>query len=274
MRIDRLIVTTLLAAIILSTTSFAQPAQYEPLKSATYEWPNVNIGKGSAGAGRRILEGSTTDLASLEIDAQVVGPGMTLSLSTQHRDVQAQRNDGQRVVIIREGTLEVTAGPQTKVVGAGSVAVADAPGSIELKNVGNGPAAFYNIQLRTKEKFNSQRAQNSKGAFIVDWNDTVFKTHERGGRRNFFDTSTSSFDRFEMHVTMLKGGVSSHDPHKHGAEEIVLLMDGDSEMVIGDMRMPLKQWGIGFVDSQVLHNVSENGKGIRQYYAFQWQVNK
>jgi hypothetical protein len=55
---------------------------------------------------------------------------------------------------------------------------------------------------------------------IVDWTNLIFKPHDKGGRRDFFDRPTAMFNRVEMHVTTLNEGLNSHLPHKHIAEEM------------------------------------------------------
>lgn len=248
-------------------------SQEPRLESGIYRWPKLNNEKTKNSESIRVFHGSTTDLASLDVDVMSIMPDVAAKFGLRTDPVTDEPNV-QRLIIIKEGTLEITVGNQTKTVGAGSVAMEDSRAEITLKNVDTHPASVYVFKFKTREALSPERVSNSKGSFIVDWNETVFKTHERGGRRDVYDTSTALFDRFEMHVTMLKAGVSSHDPHRHAAEEIILLMDGDAEMLIGETHSPLLQWGIGFVDSQVLHGITENGNGTRQYYAFQWQVHK
>lgn len=255
--------------------ALASPAlsQDQRLASGIYNWANAGLEKAKSVEPIQLLSGSTTELESLLVNVVKIKPGATLAFGGQS-DANKNESNVQRLMIIKDGTLQVTAGNRSRTVGAGSVAMADAPGIMTLKSIESKVATVYLLKFKVREKPDPERINNSKGSFIVDWNETVFKAHERGGRRDMYDTSTKLFDRFEMHVTTLKEGVSSHDPHRHAAEEIILLMKGDAEMLIGETRTPLLQWSIGFVDSQVLHGITEKGDGTRQYYAFQWQVHK
>lgn len=266
-------VSTLITAFFFVALAAPALSQDQQLASGIYSWRNAGIEKAKSGEPIQLLRGSTTDLESLLVDVVKIKPGATLAFGVQS-GANKNESDVQRLMIIKDGTLQVIAGNQSRTVGTGSVAMADAPGIMTLKNVEDKVATAYLLKFKVKEKPDADRINNSKGSFIVDWNETVFKAHERGGRRDIYDTSTKLFDRFEMHVTTLKEGISSHDPHRHAAEEIILLMKGDAEMLIGETRTPLLQWSIGFVDSQVLHGITENGNGTRQYYAFQWQVHK
>ena len=62
----------------------------------------------------------------------------------------------------------------------------------------------------------------------------VFKAHDKGSLRNYFHTKTAMCPYYEMHVTNLNAGIKSHEPHTHHAAEIILMIDGNTEMEIGD----------------------------------------
>jgi len=172
------------------------------------------------------------------------------------------------------GTVKINIGSQSKVVHEGSVALAVSGDKFSLENQGQAIVTFYVLKFKPKARPSATIKQKSQGSFIVDWNETTFKPHERGGRRDIFDRGTNLFERFEMHVTTLNEGLSSHDPHKHNAEEIILLRQGAAEMLIGGEHMQMNTWDAAFLDSQVFHGITKGGEGVREYYAFQWEVTK
>jgi (S)-ureidoglycine aminohydrolase len=74
-----------------------------------------------------------------------------------------------------------------------------------------------------------------------------------------------------MHVTTLKEGLKSHEPHTHRAEEIVLMIDNKTEMQIGDRFFKGGAGDIYYLGSNVPHAIRNDGKGTCTYFAFQFE---
>jgi (S)-ureidoglycine aminohydrolase len=242
-------------------------AQERPLKSMVYT-RNAAIAEKSPPVDRMVLaKGSTTDLALLEVAAVTLAPGQKSGKPIAYDDIE-------ELFIIKQGELRFTVGSQSKNVGTGSVAFAAATDAHQVENLGKAPATYYALKFKPKLPTTAARKSNSKGSFIVDWNETSFLLHDRGGRRDIFDRPTNLLDRFEMHVTTLNEGLPSHAPHEHKAEEIILLIEGEAVMLIDGSEQTLPAGGIAFLDSQIFHGITEKGHGVRSYYAFQWDVSK
>jgi len=77
--------------------------------------------------------------------------------------------------------------------------------------------------------------------------------------------------RFEIHVSTLKEGMRSHDPHTHRAEEIVLLIEGDTEMQVGDQFKKVNAGGFYYLGSNVLHAIKNIGTKPSTYFAIQFE---
>ena len=106
---------------------------------------------------------------------------------------------------------------------------------------------------------------------MIDWNDVAFVETEKGGKRQIIDRATTMFARFEMHVTTLNKGLVSHAPHKHQAEEVIILIKGNAEMQIGDTHNKAEPGALVFLESQGAHALKNTGNGPCEYFAFQWQ---
>ena len=106
---------------------------------------------------------------------------------------------------------------------------------------------------------------------MIDWNSVAFKPHDKGGIRNFIERPTAMLERFEMHVTTLKAGIKSHDPHTHKAEEIVLLVNGNTEMQIAQSHQKANGGDLIYLSSNILHAIENIGNEPSTYFAFQWQ---
>ena len=116
-----------------------------------------------------------------------------------------------------------------------------------------------------------QRAAASGGSAVLDWKKVAFRSHDKGGRRNFFDRPTAMCARFEMHVTTLNVGLQSHDPHTHAPEEIILVTAGETKMQIADKFFPGTPGSIYYAGTKVPHAIENTGKAPCTYFAFQFE---
>jgi (S)-ureidoglycine aminohydrolase len=105
---------------------------------------------------------------------------------------------------------------------------------------------------------------------MMDWNELIVKKTEKGESRPIFDTATPMFARFDMHATALNPGISSHAPHTHRAEEIILMIKGNGEMQIGETFHKAKTGDVILLNSNVLHAFTNTGSEQCGYFAIQW----
>jgi (S)-ureidoglycine aminohydrolase len=74
-----------------------------------------------------------------------------------------------------------------------------------------------------------------------------------------------------MHVSTLLEGLPSHAPHRHDAEEIILIIKGDTTMSIDKEDYAGSAGDLFFLPSQSLHGIRNSGQGPCEYFAFQWK---
>jgi len=110
----------------------------------------------------------------------------------------------------------------------------------------------------------------SEPSFIKNWNDMVFKPTEKGGTRQLFTIQTAMLHKFDIHVTTLNEGFNSHPPHTHVNEEIILMLDGNAEMTIGENHPKANGGDLVWLESMIPHNLSNVGKTACLYFAIQW----
>ena len=115
------------------------------------------------------------------------------------------------------------------------------------------------------------RGKAAGGSMLIDWNDLTFMPHDKGGIRRYFDRKTALSDRIEMHVTTLNPNIKSHEPHTHNPGEIIIMMDGTTEMEIGDKKYQGTVGDIYFLGSGIPHGIRNTGDKPCMYMAFQWQ---
>jgi (S)-ureidoglycine aminohydrolase len=275
--------------LLLLLLPFLAHAQAQ-VKDGLYVWPSFDKLRNNSAA--TMLSGSTFDLDYLNISAQLLLPGKT-------NKVQAPGSEEQ-LLFVKNGILTITLRDSTYSLVKGSMAMMMPNENYVLQNLGTTTVEMQVMKYKSKLPVDRPRGQSSGGSFVKDWNKLTFQAHERGGVRSYFERPTANTKRFEMHVTTLKENFNSHDPHQHRAEEIILVLEGKVEMLIGEklyqanagdvfaeeiilvlegkvemlIGEKLYQANAGdvlFANSQVFHGLKNSGTGTCSYFAFQWE---
>jgi (S)-ureidoglycine aminohydrolase len=141
-----------------------------------------------------------------------------------------------------------------------------------VSNNGKTTASYLLINMNSRNATKLQRGKDAGGSFIIDFKEQEFKSHDKGGIRNYFrDRSSAMFGFTEMHVTTLNPQIKSHEPHTHRAAEMVIMLSGDTEMQIGDQFYKAQTGDFYFLDSNVSHAIRNTGNEACMYLAFQWE---
>lgn len=247
------------AFILFTVVSFSQP-----IKSDVYAWKNFLVEKRAGSERRKIVDGGSAILANLEIHATTLNP----STGPQPKN----RHEEEVMIIIREGKLKINIEDKSKTMGAGSVAFAIPGEEISVENTGDSKAVYYVLKfMAKKDSINQQRAKDAGGSFFIDFNDVPFKPHDKGGVRQYFTTSTAMMRRFDIHLTTLNAGLKSHDPHTHKAEEMILMIDGNAEMQIGDAVKKATTGDLIYLESLIPHAIKNDDTKSIMYFAIQWE---
>lgn len=127
--------TTLLAA------ATAARAQQPALPSKTYKYADLPVRPSANGnKSRPVLDGRTHTGFRVEMHETELGPG--LAPHPPHKHVHEE------MVIVNEGTIEVTIGGQVSQLGPGSVAYVESNVEHGWRNIGEGRARYYILTLR------------------------------------------------------------------------------------------------------------------------------
>ena len=235
-------------AILFSLTAAAQT---DTLSSGVY---SVLTGK---------TAGSTTDLALFKTHASTLAPGKT-------NHPPRALNDVEELILLKEGLLKVSINDSAKVLGPGSIVLIMAGDKQSFQNTTDKPATYYVLTFKSPSPVNIQRGKQAGGSLMIDWNDLKPKKTEKGESRPIFDRPTSMFTRFEIHATTLNGGLESHPPHTHRAEEAMLVMQGTTAGSINGKDYPAGVGEILLLRPDILHNIKNTGTGQCWYYAMKW----
>jgi (S)-ureidoglycine aminohydrolase len=241
-----------------------------PIKSDVYAWKDAPVEKTRTGFKRTIVSGMATDFQYLDIFATTLK-----KKKTEDKGVHA---DFEEMIIVKDGSLKITINGKSKTVGQGSVAMIMPGDEHSFENAANGETTYYVFRYKSKNPVDLERGRKSGGSFVMDWNDVKFipRSDGKGGTRNFFTKSTAMGRRLELHSTLLDPRNSSHDPHHHRAEELVVVLHANVEMYLG----PEEKGGrtkkatdgdIIYLVSNEYHALSNPGNEPALYIAFQFE---
>ena len=106
---------------------------------------------------------------------------------------------------------------------------------------------------------------------VFDWTAMTAKDNAYGSVRSLVRAPTVTLNELEMHVTTLNPGQTSHAPHQHPNEELIILREGTLET------LSLGQWkrigpgSIIFNASNDLHGVKNVGTVPAVYHVVNWK---
>jgi quercetin dioxygenase-like cupin family protein len=109
------------------------------------------------------------------------------------------------------------------------------------------------------------------GSAVFDWNSISANPTEVGSVRSFFKARTATLDELEMHVTTLKAGKTSHPPHQHPNEELIIVMQGTVETLSNGEWKRVGPGSVIFNASNQLHGLRNVGAGEAVYHVINWE---
>lgn len=123
------------AAVGLFTAAENKPPAV--MGSSVFDWNSIEVKNNTNGSVRKFFQAPTATLDELECHVTTLDPGKMPHPPHKHAN--------EELVIIREGTVEVTENGEVKRVGPGSVIFNASNVMHSLKNVGTTPAVYHVI---------------------------------------------------------------------------------------------------------------------------------
>lgn len=246
--------------IIFFLLPYISFAQKDSIASGAYNWQQPAPKKNRISS-VVLVEGRAHDFEWMQLSANSI---------TGTKEIKRNQPPGEeRLLIVKSGAITIDFGDASFLLTKNSIAVLVPGEKYSLKNSSGQSSDFYSMVYRKKITDIRTAPGNS---FIKIWDSIIFKPNSiGGGRRDFFEGKTIIQKRFEVHVSTLKEGIRSHDPHTHKAEEIVLMIDGDTEMQIGDQFKKVAAGGFYYLGSNVLHAIKNTGTKPSTYFAIQFE---
>jgi XRE family transcriptional regulator, regulator of sulfur utilization len=103
-----------------------------------------------------------------------------------------------------------------------------------------------------------------------DWDSMSAKKTSVGSTRQIFRGPTATLDELELHVTTLNPGLASHEPHRHGNEEVIIVRDGTIEWYVGSEWKRVGPGSVLFAASNQPHGLRNVGTTPATYHVINW----
>lgn len=108
------------------------------------------------------------------------------------------------------------------------------------------------------------------GPTVFDWSQLQDKPTQVGSVRSVVRQPTATLDELEMHITTLKPGIASHEPHRHPNEELIIIREGTVETLSDGVWKRVGPGSIIFNASNSLHGLRNVGTTPAVYHVVNW----
>ena len=239
-------------------------AQLQPVPSGVIRWNDLAVKTDGLRESRKLAEGTSNEFSYFEIHATTQQKGAVPRPAHTQQDLE-------ELIIIKEGKLKCSIGNKTAELGAGGVLLVPPLESQAFENTGDGPVTYYVLMFRSKKPMDIERSMKAGGSLLVNRDTIAYKEANNKGTRKYFDRPTAMCDNYEMHITYLKQKGPSHAPHQHPDTEIILVIDGETEMTIDGNHYTAGPGDMYIIESGKMHGVGNASDKPCSYFAFKWR---
>ena len=109
--------------------------------SAVFDWSKLEVKQTKTGERREVVNKATPTFTNFESHVTTLNPGIAAHAPHRHPD--------EEIIIVKEGTVEVTINGKSQQAGAGSMFLFASNDLHGMKNVGKIPATYYVIRIVT-----------------------------------------------------------------------------------------------------------------------------
>lgn len=239
-------------------------SQLQPVVSGVYRWNDLPVKKDTQLETRKLAEGTTHEFEYFEMHATTQEKGAIPRPPHTQKDIE-------ELIIIKEGIMKCRIGNKTATLGPGSVLLIPPLASQEFENAGDGPLTCYVLLFRSKKEMNMERSRAAGGTLLINPDTLAYTETNNKGTLKYFDRPTAMCENYEMHITYLKEKGPSHAGHQHVATEIILVIDGQTEMTIDGKQYKGGPGDLYIIESGKLHQVGNASGKPCSYFAFKWR---
>jgi ketosteroid isomerase-like protein/quercetin dioxygenase-like cupin family protein len=110
-----------------------------------------------------------------------------------------------------------------------------------------------------------------QGSFALTWEEIQALPPSSNGRaRQLLRLPTATLDELEMHITWLPAGQTTHAPHTHPNEEVIVIREGTLEAFQNGKLTRVGPGSVLFMASNQPHNVVNVGDTTAVYHVINW----
>lgn len=249
------------SCLVLSFSAFAQ---LSPVASGVYKWNDFPVKKSTDRESRAIMEGTSAHFEYLEMHATTQYPGAKPSTAHANEDIE-------ECIIVKEGTMEVTVEGKSTILEKGGVLLLMPQQMHSLQNIGSDNLTYYVMRYRARKPMDLDRGKQGGGTLTLHQDSLTLTRTAKGSRIAYFDRPTAMCDRFSMHVTRLNARGPSHAPHQHDETEIIMMISGNTKIMIDGKEYHAQAGDFYFMESQMMHGVSNTSDEPCMYFAYKWK---
>lgn len=110
------------------------------------------------------------------------------------------------------------------------------------------------------------------GASTYSWDTMQAKKTAVGEMRQVLKGPTATLEELEVHITTLNPGQSSHPPHHHANEELILISKGTDETLSSGKWVRLGPGSVVLNSSESWHSFRNVGDTPSQYFVVNWRT--
>ena len=115
------------------------------------------------------------------------------------------------------------------------------------------------------------RSRKAGGTLLLNADSLIYTEKEGKGTIKYFDRPTAMCANYEMHITKLSKKGPSHAPHQHIDTEIILVIEGETEMMIDGKTYKGGPGDLYLMESGKPHGISNTSDKPCSYFAFKWR---
>lgn len=104
-----------------------------------------------------------------------------------------------------------------------------------------------------------------------DWTAMQVRQTAVGSVRQVVRAPTATLAELEMHITTLNAGQTSHPPHQHPNEELIIVREGTVEALVNGEWKRLGPGSIIFQATNQPHAIRNAGEGPTTYHVVNWK---
>lgn len=249
-------------SLLMSVLTFSSVTLAQQLPTKVNVWESPDLVKTKTGVTRTLFMGSGAVLSRHVLMGHTIRSGKSMRFNS------GMLGD-ELFFIIKYGPVHVKLNGSEKVLDKGSVVFLLPGDEVVFTNKRKDDVELYEMRMRSTIP-DAERGRAAGPSFLMDWFDMNYRAHDKGGVRQLFDRKTVMNNRFDIHITSLNPGLSSHAPHTHKNEEIILMVDGEGVMVLGEEKQKIVTGDAAWVESMIPHNITNTGKRPAVYFAIQW----